>query len=454
MRVYTGSIKSCTLKHTEGEEYKGTPIMALTDVKVRSAKPAEKAYKLTDGEGMFLLIHPNGSKYWRLRYRFGGKEKMLALGVYPEITLSDARHKRDQARKLVAAGADPSEYKKAVKVEQQSAANSFETVARAWHESNKKWSASHSARVLKTLVDHLFPSLGHRNIADLKTRDLLTPIKVVEHSGRLEVAARLQQRTTAIMRYAVQSGMIDYNPAQDMAGAIATGKCVHRPALDFARIPELFERIENYKGRLLTQLAVKLTLLIFIRSSELRFARYNEVDFERAIWTIPAEREALKGVKYSSRGAKMRTPHLVPLSRQAVAVLEQIKAISGEHELIFIGDHYSHKPMSENTVNKALRIMGYDTKTEVCGHGFRAMACGALIESALWSRDAVERQMSHQERNNVRAAYIHKAEHLEERRLMVQWWADYLDANRDCAITPYEFARTKNVMQSRFSQSA
>lgn len=217
MRVYTGSIKSCTLKHTKGEDYKGTPIMALTDVKVRSAKPAEKAYKLTDGEGMFLLIHPNGSKYWRLRYRFGGKEKMLALGVYPEITLSDARHKRDQARKLVAAGADPNEYKKVVKVEQQSAANNFETVARAWHGSNKKWSASHSARVLKSLVDHVFPSIGHRNIADLKTRDLLTPIKVVEHSGRLEIAARLQQRTTAIMRYAVQSGMIDYNPAQDMA---------------------------------------------------------------------------------------------------------------------------------------------------------------------------------------------------------------------------------------------
>ncbi|BBQ80613.1 hypothetical protein WP3W18E01_45810 [Raoultella ornithinolytica] len=192
--------------------------MALSDVKVRSAKPEAKAYKLTDSEGMVLLVHPNGSKYWRLRYRFGGKEKMLALGKYPEVSLADARARRDEARKLLANGVDPSENKKAVKVEQEQEAITFEVVARDWHASNQKWSTSHSARVLKSLEDNLFASVGKRNIKDIGTRDLLVPIKAVEKSGRLEVAARLQQRTTAIMRFAVQNGLIDYNPAQEIAG--------------------------------------------------------------------------------------------------------------------------------------------------------------------------------------------------------------------------------------------
>lgn len=241
------------------------------------------------------------------------------------------------------------------------------------------------------------------------------------------------------MRYAVQSGLIDYNPAQEMVGAKAVAKREHRPALDFERIPELLDRIECFKGRKLTKLAVKLTLMVFIRSSELRFARWSEIDFERAMWTIPAECEPLEGVKHSHRGSKMRIPHLVPLSRQALVVLKEIKAISDDHHLIFIGDHNPEKLMSENTVNTSLRGMGYDTKTEVCGHGFRAMACSDLIECGLWSKDAVERQMSHQERNSVRAAYIHKAEHLDERRLMVQWWADYLDTNNQLMVRPFDF---------------
>ncbi|EQB4815769.1 TPA: tyrosine-type recombinase/integrase [Citrobacter amalonaticus] len=415
--------------------------MALSDVKVRSAKPEAKAYKLTDGEGMVLLVHPNGSKYWRLRYRFGGKEKMLALGKYPEVSLADARARRDEARKLLAISIDPSENKKAVKVEQEQEAITFEVVAREWHASNQKWSASHSARVLKSLEDNLFAAIGKRNIAELKTRDLLIPIKAVEMSGRLEVAARLQQRTTAIMRFAVQSGLIDYNPAQEMAGAVASGNRQHRPALELKRIPELLQKVDNYTGRPLTRWATELTLLIFIRSSELRFARWSEIDFETSMWTIPPEREPIPGVKHSHRGSKMRTPHLVPLSKQALAILKQIKQFCGEQELIFIGDHDPRKPMSENTVNKALRVMGYDTKVEVCGHGFRTMACSSLIESGLWSRDAVERQMSHMERNSVRAAYVHKAEFIDERKLMLQWWADFLDANRERAITPFDYAK-------------
>lgn len=414
--------------------------MALTDIKVRTAKPTDKQYKLTDGNGMHLLVHPNGSRYWRLQYRFGGKQKMLALGVYPEVSLADARTRRDEARKLLANGIDPGDKKKNDKIEQEEA-RTFEQLAVEWHATNKKWSEEHSRRVLKSLEDNLFPAIGKRNIAELKTRDLLAPIKAVELSGRLEVASRLQQRTTAIMRYAVQSGLLDYNPAQEMVGAVASSNRQHRPALELKRTPELLQRIENYTGRPLTRLAVELTLLVFIRSSELRFARWSEIDFETSMWTIPAEREAIEGVKHSQRGSKMRTPHLVPLSRQALAILKQVHKLSGDRDFVFIGDHDHRKPMSENTMNKALRVMGYDTKVEVCGHGFRTMACSSLIESGLWSRDAVERQMSHMERNSVRAAYIHKAEHLDERRLMLQWWADFLDANREKAVSPFDFAK-------------
>ncbi|WP_448886024.1 tyrosine-type recombinase/integrase [Citrobacter telavivensis] len=414
--------------------------MALTDIKVRTAKPTDKQYKLTDGSGMHLLVHPNGSKYWRLQYRFGGKQKMLALGVYPDVSLADARARRDEARKLLANSIDPGDKRKNDKVELEEA-RTFEQLAVEWHATNKKWSEEHSRRVLKSLEDNLFPAIGKRNIAELKTRDLLAPIKAVELSGRLEVASRLQQRTTAIMRYAVQSGLLDYNPAQEMAGAVASSNRQHRPALELRRTPELLQRIDSYTGRPLTRLAVELTLLIFIRSSELRFARWSEIDFETAMWTIPAEREAIEGVKHSQRGSKMRTPHLVPLSRQALSILKQIHMLSGDRDFVFIGDHDPRKPMSENTVNKALRVMGYDTKVEVCGHGFRTMACSSLIESGLWSRDAVERQMSHMERSSVRAAYIHKAEHLDERRLMLQWWADYLDENRVKGTSPFDFAK-------------
>ncbi|HBZ7679713.1 TPA: integrase arm-type DNA-binding domain-containing protein [Klebsiella variicola subsp. variicola] len=257
--------------------------MALTDTKIRSAKPEEKEYSLVDGDGMFLLVKPNGSKYWRFRFRFGGKQHLMAFGVYPEISLADARKKREEARRLVAASIDPREHKRAVKEEQAKEIITFEKVAREWLVTNQKWSEDHANRVKKSLEDNIFPAIGARNIAKLGTRDLLIPIKAVETSGRLEVASRLQQRTTAIMRYAVQSGLIDYNPAQEMAGAVASGNRQHRPALELKRIPELLEKIDGYTGRPLTRWATELTLLIFIRSSELRFARWSEIDFETSM---------------------------------------------------------------------------------------------------------------------------------------------------------------------------
>ncbi|EHK1245458.1 integrase arm-type DNA-binding domain-containing protein [Escherichia coli] len=420
--------------------------MALTDAKIRAAKPTDKAYKLTDGAGMFLLVHPNGSRYWRLRYRILGKEKTLALGVYPEVSLSEARTKRDEARKLISEGIDPCEQKRAKKVVPDLQL-SFEHIARRWHASNKQWAQSHSDKVLKSLETHVFPFIGNRDITTLSTPDLLIPVRAAEAKQIYEIASRLQQRISAVMRYAVQSGIITYNPALDMAGALTTVKRQHRPALALNRISELLERLDAYRGQPLTRQATKLTLLIFIRSSELRFARWSEIDFKKAMWTIPPERKPIEGVKYSHRGSKMRTEHLVPLSTQAVNILKQIHTISGEHELIFTGDHNPWKPMSENTVNNALRLMGYDTKVDVCGHGFRAMACSSLIESGLWSRDAVERQMSHMERNTVRAAYIHKAEHLDERKLMLQWWADFLDANREQSVSPFDYAKINNPLR-------
>lgn len=418
--------------------------MALTDAKIRAAKPDEKSYKLADANNMFLLVHPNSSKYWRLRYRHLGKEKTLALGQYPEVSLSEAREKRDEARKLISDGIDPCEQRRAKKAAPE-AINTFELVARQWHKSNKKWSETHSEKVLKSLEGHVFPYIGLRDITTLRTPDLLVPVKAAEAKEIYEIAARLQQRITAIMRYAAQSGIISYNPAVDMAGALTTVKRQHRPALTLSRISELLEHLDAYKGQPLTRLATKLTLLIFIRSSELRFARWTEIDFEKAMWTIPPERKPIEGVKYSHRGSKMRTEHLVPLSTQALDILKEIHTISGEYELIFTGDHNPWKPMSENTVNNALRLMGYDTKVDVCGHGFRAMACSSLIESGLCSKDAVERQMSHQERNGVRAAYIHKAEFLDERRLMLQWWADFLDANRENPVSPFDYIRQQHL---------
>ncbi|MFL1501226.1 tyrosine-type recombinase/integrase [Pseudomonas sp. S191] len=428
-------------------------IAPLTDIRCSTAKPREREYKLFDGQGLYLLVKASGGKYWRMKYnKPDGRAGLASFGVYPEISLKAARDRRAETRALLTKGIDPIESAREKKADRSAASlNNFEAVARAWHASMLKWSPGHSARVLSELEADLFPAIGKRSVADLKTRDLLAPLRLVEKRGALDTASRLKQRTVCIMRYAAQNGVIDYNPALDLAGAIATKKTVHRPALQFERLPELLGRIDSYGGRPLTVLAVRLTLAVFIRSSELRFARWGEIDAGRALWTIPGSREAIEGVKHSQRGAKMGTPHLVPLSRQATGILEQIRGLSSGFELVFPGDHYHYKPMSENTVNKALRSMGYCTKTEVCGHGFRAMACSALVESGLWSRDAVERQMSHQERNGVRAAYIHKAEHLEERRLMVQWWADYLDANREKHVSPFEFANPtgRNVVSLR-----
>lgn len=418
-------------------------VTPLSDSKCEAAKPRDKDYKLFDGQGLFLLVKPSGVKTWRLKFiRPDGREGLATFGNYPALGLKAARERRADALKLLAHGQDPIDHAKQAKVEVSNARNhTFKALALQWHATNaRKWSEGYAHSVLRRLETHLFPSLGACPVSDLKARDLVAPLKAVEKLDALDLANRLRQYQDGIMRYAVQHGHIDSNPARDLVGATATGKTKRRPALPFDQIPDLLGRLKVYKGRPLTRLAVHLSLLLFIRSSELRFARWPEIDLKRGVWTIPGKRTPIEGVKYSHRGAKMATAHVVPLSRQAVAMLKQIQQITGHLDLVFAGDHYYWKPMSENTVNKALSLMGYDTKTELCGHGFRAMACSALTVSRLWGEDAVEHQMSHQERNKTRGAYTHMAEHMEERRLMMQWWADYLDANRKQHITPYDFA--------------
>ena len=424
--------------------------MSLTDIKAKNAKPLEKEYKLTDGFGMFLRVTPKGSKYWQMAYRFEGKQKLFSIGVYPAVSLSDARQRRDEARRLLAQGIDPNAKKqaevKALKAKRDNT-RSFRTVAKAWFSTKTKWSDDYGDAVWKRLETYVFPVIGDKDVAELDTGDLLVPVKKVEALGYLEVAMRIQQYITAILRHAVQQKLIRHNPAYDMEGAVQKPQTEHRPALELEEIPQLLNKIAEYKGRRLTILAIQLNLMIFIRSSELRFARWSEIDFKSKLWVIPEQREAIENVKHSTRGAKMKRKHFVPLCKQAMRILKEIRQLTYEegHDdgLIFTGCYDSFKPMSENTINKALRNMGYNTKQDICGHGFRTLACSALIESGLWSEDAVELQMSHKESNSVRAANTHKAIHLDQRRLMLQWWADFLDAYSNAMVRPFVFASNK-----------
>ncbi|EJP2086442.1 tyrosine-type recombinase/integrase, partial [Salmonella enterica] len=424
--------------------------MALNELspkKIENAKPKDADYKLTDGGSLYLLVKKNGTKAWRMNYRFNGKQATLALGVYPDVPLATARKRRDEARQLLADNRDPREAKRSEKDEPTSP--TFEKVAREWHSGtmgHPEWKEITRTKILREMENHLFPAIGSKPIDTLQTRDLLPILIEMTKQGIGATTGRVKTTMGSIFRYAVQRGIVDYNPAHDLKGAITNPKVRHRPALPLERLPELITRAVNYTGRPLTKLAVLFSLHTFVRSSELRHARWEEIDIENGLWTIPGQREKIDGVKYSDRGAKMGAAHYVPLSTQAIKVLEDIQKISGEYLLIFPGDSNPYKPMSENTVNKALRTMGYDTQADVCLHGFRAMACSALTESGLWSRDAVERQMSHQERNEVRAAYVHLAQHMQERRQMMQWWSDYLSLNTERYVAPYDIEHKNTTL--------
>lgn len=412
----------------------------LREAKIANAKPQDKDYSLFDGEGLFLLVKKNGTKSWRFKYKKpNGKAGLTAFGDYPILSLQDARKRREECQQLLLQGVDPVERKRVVDAERELNSTSFEFIALEWHAAmSARWTEDHARRLMLRMEQNLFGSLRSRSIVDITTRELINVLVGIE-ARSAELASRMRQMLTGIFRFAVQRGLLTYNPAQDLGGCLVPLKKNHRPALQLERLPELLQRVSNYEGRAVTRKALMIVMRVFVRSSELRFARWPEFDLDSGLWTIPPAREPIPGVRYSERGTKMQTQHLVPLSKQVVALLRELRELTGAVELVFPGDHRHWKPLSENTVNHALARMGYDTKTEICGHGFRTMACSALNESGQFSRDAVERQMSHQERDDVRAAYMHKAEFIAERREMMQWWSDYLDANQGGFKPPYDF---------------
>jgi len=415
----------------------------LTDTTIRHAKSKEKQYKLSDSGGLHIIIKPTGSKLFYQKYRFGGKEKSLALGAYPAISLATARILSEDVKALLMQGIDPSKKRRQEKIIHKTGER-FSQVADVWLEAQCKlsgWSESYLVSQTGLVERYLKPDLGDQLLIDLKTKDLLFTLNKVIELGYLDTATRVKQCLTSIMRYGVQKGIIEYNPAHDLANSLPKVKTQHYPALPLVQLPDFFNRLNLYskgRARFVTLSAIKLFLNTFIRSSEMRLGRWDEIDFESAMWVIPDEREKIEGVSYSYRGAKM-SEYLVPLSSQSLEILGELKSFTGDNTLIFPCLGRPDRPLSENTINQALRRMGYDTKTEICCHGFRTMACTALNESRLWTEDAIERQMSHQERNSVRAAYLHKAKYIKERRQMMQWWSDYLDANQYEYIPPYEF---------------
>lgn len=400
--------------------------MPLSDTAARQAKFNDKPQKLSDEKGLFLLVNQSG-KYWRLKYRHGGKEKVLALGVYPEVSLKEARAKRDDARRLIAEGVDPSLARKQSKVANRLASeNSFEALAREWYQSQLAlWSPGHARRVIESLEVDAFPDLGLVPVAELTAPMMLDALRKVEARGATETAGRVLQRIGAIMRYAIQTGRASYNPAQDLRGALKAAKKEHRPALPRAELPEFYRRLAAEPLNPATRLAFHLMMLTMTRPGEVRFARWDEFDLERAEWRIPAER------------MKMRAPHIVPLSRQALAVLEELHQVTGHCDLLFPSERNLTKPMSENTLSYAMGRMGY--KGIACPHGFRALASTTLNEEG-FDPDVIERQLAHAERNKVRAAY-HRAEYLDDRRKLLQWLADFYAAQQGGNVRPVNFNR-------------
>lgn len=391
--------------------------MKLTDTAIRKAKPETKPYKMADGGGMYLEVMPNGSKYWRLKYRFAGKEKRLALGVYPETTLADARERRERARKLIANGTDPGAAKQTKKRQDKiAAANTFEAVAREWVENRANdWTEGHKALTLRTLEQDAFPSLGRRPIAEITPVELLDTVRAIEKRGALEIASRVLQRCSAVFRYGIATSRCNSNPATELRGALKSPKRAHYTTIEKSGFPKLLRDIDGYQGSPLTTYALQLMALTFTRTSELIEAEWREIDLEKAEWLIPAER------------MKMRRPHLVPLSAQAEAVFREAAKLTGDRRYVFPNRNDPTKPASKAIILRALGRMGYTGK--MTGHGFRSAASTMLNEhKSKWHihRDVIELQLAHVEKNASRAAY-NFAEYLDERRVMMQQWANYLD---------------------------
>lgn len=399
--------------------------MPLTDVKVRNAKSTEKQVKLSDGDGMYLLVTPNGGKCWRFKYRFAGKEKLLALGTYPEISLADARHKRDDARKLLANNIDPSAVKKAQKsARANSDANSFEVVAREWHDKFKNsWSASHARITINRLERNIFPWIGNRPIGEIEPPEILSVLQRIESRGAAETAKRMKIVCGQVFRYAVATGRAKRDQTADLRGALKPPVTKHMAALtDPKDVAALLRAIDAYKGTLVVKYALHLAALFFVRPGELRQAQWSEIDLEKGEWNIPIERMKLP---HKTKQERKGQTHLVPLSRQSITILNDLKPLTSDSKYVFPSHRTYLRPMSDNAILSALRRMGF-AKDEMSGHGFRAMARTILDEVLHVRPDFIEHQLAHAVRDPNGRAYNRTA-HLEERRKMMQTWADYLD---------------------------
>lgn len=388
--------------------------MPLTDTAIRNAKPADKARKLFDGGGLYLEVAPSGGKWWRLKYRYGGKEKRLSLGVYPHVSLKDARERRDEARKLLANDIDPSEHRQAQKAAKEDrAANSFEVVAREWHAKHlPSWTDKHAETIIRRLELNVFPWLGGKPIADITAPQLLQVIRRIEERGALETAHRVLGCCGQVFRYAVATGRAERDPSGDLRGALPPVKSRHFAAVtEPDQIAAVLRAIDGYEGTLPVRCALHLAPLVFVRPGELRKAEWADIDLDAAEWRYIV--------------TKTNTPHIVPLSRQAVAILRELQPLTGRGRYVFPSARSASRPMSDNAVLAALRRMGI-AKDEMSGHGFRAMARTILDEVLGFRPDYIEHQLAHAVRDPNGRAYNRTA-HLPERHKMMQAWADYLD---------------------------
>lgn len=387
----------------------------LTAVAVKSVKPKEKAHRLFDTKGLYLEVSPKGGKWWRLKYRFEGRERRMSLGVYPNVSLRDARERRDEARKRVAHGIDPQKEREAHK----NGRGTFEALAREWFlKYEKTWVPAHGDRIIRRFERDIFPWLGKQRIEQVEPLDILTVLRRIEDRGAIETAHRAMQNCSQVFRYAVATGRAKRDPTVDLRGAIPPAKERHHAAItDPAQVGELLRATKDYKGFFPTKCALMFAPLVFVRPVELRTAEWEEMDFERAEWNIPA------------RKMKMREPHLVPLPRQALAILEELHPLTGNGQYLFPSIRTRTRPMSENTVNGALRRLGYP-KDVMTGHGFRAMARTMLDEQLGFRPDYIEQQLAHRVRDPLGRAY-NRTKHVKERRVMMQAWADYLEGLRD-----------------------
>lgn len=379
-----------------------------------TSKAKDKAYKLSDGGGLYLLVNTNGSRYWRLKYRVAGKEKLLALGVYPDVSLSDARAKRDEAKRTLAAGGDPGEVKQTEKQAKILAvSNSFEALAIEWHEHKRpNWSQGYASDIQEYLQKDVFPFIGKRAIAEIKAAEMLLVLRKMEQRGVLDKLKKTRQACRQIFTYAVITGRAEHNPVTDLAGALKAPKQKHFPHLLTEQIGGFLRALSEYTGSKVTQNATRLLMLTGTRTIELCAAEWTEFDLEKGIWQIPAER------------MKMRRPHVVPLSIQAKSLLEEIHQLTGRGRYVFPGRNDAGKTMSEASINQMIKRIGYDGKAT--GHGFRHTMSTILHEQG-YNTAWIETQLAHADKNSIRGTYNH-AQYLDGRREMLQWYADYMDA--------------------------